>query len=356
MNLVLLVNTLNLSQIREFIKAAAASQQDKAQGALAVVYQKRVGKDFIEAMVTPLLAKFSAGAQIAVDVNSELSNDSRNATLFAIFVAQAYSRFPGPWLVVDGPGLPKGTNFIQALSKQHKGLGGDASGRATKDGSSLIPVGPVVIGLPVQKLSWFSPGATESWRAKARFLLGRCGFRQVPLDEYLFQIPKALTEAPAAIQAPVGIPSPVVPPVFNPAVFDQEPQSIGPFTTTKIPLPGDTITIGEKTITFVTEPTNPSEIMIGASVEECAKNAAPLIEEMLRQQGAHMDPEVASTQDSPSVETVLTYHEMDKEMLFALIEERGFDKPHHSTGKPKLVAILEEDGMAKHGAATNTPA
>jgi len=298
MNLALLVNTHNLADIRAFVEAAVASQQDKAPGALAVVYQAKIGAEEIQELVAPLLAKFSAGVSIPVPINSSLGNDARNGTLFALFIAQGYARFPGPWLIVDGPALPKGDNFVTEVDKQHKLLGGPASGRITMDGPSMIPVGPVVIGLPVKKLTWFSPGMNESWRARARFLLGRCGFKVVPLQEYLFTVPSGIGEHVKSTPAPE---IPVEPPTVE-------------------AYPDMGVTLG-------------STERMKSTLTEIRSEQAP--------------KEVASTQPIDDDTKASPYDHFSKEDLLDLIELRDLPKPHHLTGVPKLVTILLDDDKAK---------
>lgn len=313
MNIVLLVNSYNLEDIRSFITAAAELQTTKANGALVVVYQKRLGEEAIKALAQPLLEKMSAGGSISAAINGDYSNDGRNASLFAFFISQGYARFPGPWLVVDGPGIPTKENFIQALERQHGGLGGTCSGRISPEGVAHVPIGPVVIGVPVSQLSWFTQGGRESWRATMRFMLARCGFKQVPLDEYLFSLPSAVQAAPMGVseQTPaVSAPSPEPPveppvsspPVFNPAVLDQ------PVAATQVSPEGDTVCTD-------TDTTCPNSDTI------CP------------------DPVPASH----------SYGDLDRDALFALIESRGLEKPHHSTGKPKLIALLfEADAAPTH--------
>lgn len=295
MNIVLIVNSLNLPDIQAFITAASTLQVDKANGALVVVYQQSLGKESIESLLAPLLPKFSANGAIPASINAQYDNDGRNASLFCFFISQGYARFPGPWLVVDGPGVPTVENFMQALERQHGGLGGTCSGRFSAEGSAQVPIGPVVIGVPVSQLSWFTQGGTESWRVSMRFMLARCGFKTVPLDEYLFSLPSAIsaspegTRTPAAPAAPPAEPpaSPSSPPVFDASSLDQpEPE-----------------------------------------VQECASP-----------QG---DGE--PRKDPLPEEVPHSYEDLDREALFDLIEARGLDKPHHSTGAPKLIAILVED-------------
>jgi hypothetical protein len=303
MNIVLFVNTYNLEDIISFVTAAAELQEEKADGAFLVVYQATLGKEFIEGLTTPLAEKMSAGGAMPVPINEMLTNDGRTSSLFCYFLSQGYARFPGPWLIVDGPGVPTKKNFIHILERQHGGLGGTCSGRFSAEGIAQVPIGPMVLGVPISALTWFN-GGYESWRATMRFMFHQQGFKVVPLDEYLFSLPSAfnaplesIATLPQAAE-PAGPPASPSRPVFDPSRLD--PPSVAATQ------PEDTVCPGTDTV--------------------CP------------------EVEVETEPNRP-------YAELDREALFSLIAQRPhLDKPHHSSGAAKLIGILTEDDNAPNEA------
>ena len=310
MNTVLLVNTHNLAEIRAFVAEAAVLQTHKVPGTLAVVYQQKIGAEAIAALVAPLLTRFSAAATVPVPINAGLTDDGRNATLFALFIAQVYARYPGPWLVIDGPGLPNAPNFLTEITKQHKVLGGTCSGRVAQQGASMIPVGPVVLGLPVKKLTWFSPSASEPWRARARYLLGRCGFKVVPLKDYLFDLCSSPALEASLPPVPTTAPAPAA---FNPKVLDPQPFKA----------------VEDEEVALRDLMANTPAV----ASTQAADAVCP-------------DPDTSCPSNPEDVPSC-PYEFLSKEDLFTMIELRELPKPHHSTGSAKLIQVLLDDDAAR---------
>jgi hypothetical protein len=307
MNIVLLINSYNLEDIRSFVTAAAELQEEKADGAFLVIYQKTLGQESIEELVAPLAAKMSAAGTMPVPINEMLTNDGRTSSLFCYFLSQGYVRFPGPWLIVDGPGVPTKKNFIHILERQHGGLGGTCSGRFSADGIAQVPVGPLVLGVPVSSLTWFN-GGYESWRATMRFMFHQQGFKVVPLDEYLFSLPSAFNAPLESIET-----------------LPQAAEPAGP-------------------------PASPSPSPVAATQPEDAPPDVSPSEDSVCPGTDIVCPEEPEPESEPVVE-LGKYEGLDREALFILIAARPhLDKPHHSSGIAKLLGILVQDDEAPNEA------
>lgn len=231
MNLVLFANTKNLEHIEAFVKAAAESQTKPVNGALVVVHQDFIAPARVADLVQPIRGLFPSAAigTIPVSLNADYPSEGMVGTMFITFIMQAYSKFPGPWLVIDGEGVPKGENFMDALETQHRALGGKITGRGIVEAGSITPVGPITVQLPAKDLKSLLSHTGESWRSRGRYMFGRSGFGLVPAADYLFDLSKADAEQVAGSE-PKGKPAAKAEaqperPVFDPSRLDPDDQA-----------------------------------------------------------------------------------------------------------------------------------
>ncbi len=152
----------------------------------------------------------------------------------------------------------------------------------------------------------------------------------MPLDEYLFSIPgiEAAPDAPVMKVAP----KPAAP-------VDPGPAAPAPATTPVFFAIGQTVRSAPN-LSHDIEPSKVVDVGIGSDGLSVALEGGAVYHQDDLVLVPTSAPEVASTQDS---EILDQYASKSREELFALIEERGLDKPHHSTGAAKLVLILEAD-------------
>lgn len=188
MNLALLVTKKNISEMEKTALKMGEMQNSVVNSAVCVFYDSTIKKDMIEQIVSPITSKFSVVSFGPTQMNGSMSHDLQLAVLFGTLVIQAYSRFPGPWMVVDSLSIPLVKDFMQASEKQHRSLGGGMSGRAVEGRGSILPVGPTVFDLPQKTLKFLRYPVNSSWRERGQFQFARCRFTKVEADNYIWSL------------------------------------------------------------------------------------------------------------------------------------------------------------------------
>lgn len=191
MNLALFITPENLASIHLFAQAFSKLQTEKVNGGVAIYFQDAVPRDQVVRISHYLGRMFPDGHIQPVSVNGSFSEDGRIASMMANFVLNSYSRYPGAWLVVDGPAVPMEKNFMTELALTHNSLRSPVSGRGEVKPFDVIPVGPVVLELPPEHLKPLRSPINQSWRLRGRHTFGRVGFGLVPLDAYPFRLESA---------------------------------------------------------------------------------------------------------------------------------------------------------------------
>lgn len=194
MNLSLLVTKHNLSEMETTARKMAEMQGAPVNGAFCVFYDTTIPRPQIEAMVAPIAGKFAAMSYGPIQINGSMNNDLQVAVLFGSLIIQAYSRFPGPWMVVDSLSIPLVADFMQACEKQHKGFGGGLTGRGVVGEGSILPVGPLIISLPHRAIKFLRYPVSTSWRERGRFQFARCHFGNIGADEYYWSLSETKAE------------------------------------------------------------------------------------------------------------------------------------------------------------------
>lgn len=188
MNLVLLVNKGNLDDLRKSADKMVEMQDQTVNGAFLVVHDSGLDKELIEDSFAILATRFKVSSSIRVPINGSQPQENQVAVLFGTFVMQGYSRFPGPWLVVDSKALPVVKDFMGAVERQHNGLGGIMTGKAMVTETSKRPVGPVVLNFPQKALKFLRYPVGQSWRERGQFQFHRCKFTILKPSEYLWNL------------------------------------------------------------------------------------------------------------------------------------------------------------------------
>lgn len=294
MNLVLLVTTANLPEIREFTQAASKLQTEPVNGALLIFHQVGIPTSTITALADDLRPMFRATLASPCNVNEALGPNGGAASLFARFLINGYTRYPGPWLVVDGFSVPVVPNFMQVAFKQHRAGNGQATGRGICNPGSICPVGPVVLELPVKRLKVLQFPAGNSWRERGQFVFARCGFSIVPAADYLFSISPEHT----ALKE-VALP----------------PEPVKRLTRNDIPLPVIAVEASTQTV----------------DVEEIKEDAPPKTSRVYSRSGL-VDGELP----------FVAYSSMDKETLLRAMDDLGIGRPHPATGTTRLAQIIHD--------------
>jgi hypothetical protein len=177
MNTVLFLTQENKNEMADSIRLLASKQHDIVNGALVVCHQSCISEKEAKRIANPLSAKFRTGGLVKAASNVKMSHDGQIAVMFARFVALAYIRFPGPWLVIDEPTGVKVENWAKAVLDQHNLHGGKVVSLVKQDGKSLLSYGPVSIHLNIKTMKMLHFATNESWRSRGRYLLMNSGLR-----------------------------------------------------------------------------------------------------------------------------------------------------------------------------------
>lgn len=186
MNTVLFLTQENKNEMADSIRLLASKQHDIVNGALVVCHQSCISEKEAKRIANPLSAKFRTGGLVKAASNVKMNHDGQIAVMFARFVALAYIRFPGPWLVIDEPTGVKVDNWAKAVLDQHNLNGGKVVSLVKQDGKSLLSYGPISMHLNIKTMKMLHFATNESWRSRGRFLLMNAGLRAVDPEKSLF--------------------------------------------------------------------------------------------------------------------------------------------------------------------------
>jgi hypothetical protein len=170
-------------------------QEAPVNGAFCVFYDSTIPKEKIQELIAPISMRFPALSYGPIQINGSMTPELQVAVLFGSLIIQAYSRYPGPWMVVDSLSIPLVKDFMQVAEKQHKSLGGGISGRGVEGKGSVCPVGPVVFDLPQRALKFLRYPVSVSWRERGQFQFARCRFAKIDANEYLWSLSETKCEA-----------------------------------------------------------------------------------------------------------------------------------------------------------------
>lgn len=186
MNIALLVTKTNKEEIAAFVKQAATLQEELVNGAILVVYSDELTKEEAKAVAEDINPVFKVIATLETKINRTRNSLMQIASLFARFLVSGYSKFPGPWLIVDGKSVPIKENFMQVARRQH---GVNAiSGRFSYEGGGATPIGPVVISEQGNKMKFLRFTTEQSWRERGKYHFSRCERYEIPESDYCFAI------------------------------------------------------------------------------------------------------------------------------------------------------------------------
>lgn len=186
MNTVIFLTQENKNEMADSIRLLASKQHDIVNGALIICHQSCISEKEAKRIANPLSAKFRTGGLVKAASNTKIHHDGQIAVMFARFVALAYIRFPGPWLIIDEPTGVNVDNWAKAVLNQHNLYGGKVVGMAKQEGKSLLTYGPLSVQLNVKTMKMLHFATNESWRSRGRFLLMNAGLRPVEPEKSVF--------------------------------------------------------------------------------------------------------------------------------------------------------------------------
>lgn len=183
------------------VQLLAEKQTEKVNGALIVCHQSAVPAKEAQKIAQPLIDKFVTGALVKASTNMKMPHHGQISVMFSRFVALAYARYPGPWLIIDSPSDANVENWAKAAIDKHNLHGGKVVGTARKDGKTLLTYGPLTIHLSSKSMRMLHFSTNESWRSRGRYLLMNAGLQTVDPEEWVFrEIEASESQSPSTKQ------------------------------------------------------------------------------------------------------------------------------------------------------------
>ena len=189
MNTLILVTQNNLEEIIAFSQELGKRQKLSNSGKLLISGGYYLDDNILRDISNSISKSYEVTELTKIQVSPDLDNDSQLATMFATFFMQRYTTVPGPWLVIDARFEISQNNPISLMEKLHNEARQENSGRATTSGGGRVPVGPVVIGADVQRLSTLRSVSGENWRSRGRWTFNVCSWNQMSSEDYPFRVP-----------------------------------------------------------------------------------------------------------------------------------------------------------------------
>lgn len=189
MNTVLFLTASNISGLNTFSQDLAKRQNTPITGKLLIIAGYTLNTQTVSDIANNLEHLYEVTEVSQVQVSETQSADVQLATMISIFFMQRYTSVPGPWLFIDSATDISSDDPITLLEKAHNANGTDNSGRASVQNKGRVPIGPVVIGGPIKKMSALRSISGESWRSRGRYVFQLATWYQVPADEYPFRLP-----------------------------------------------------------------------------------------------------------------------------------------------------------------------
>lgn len=189
MNTVFLVSPHNAAELVESAEMFAEKQSTSVNGALVVIHTSGAA-DEARKIANTLAPKFRAANLIKV-VGNESGLNISISTLFARFLLSCYTKFPGPWMVIDGWTKPLVDNVFDVAMSQHRVSGAKVSGMAQTTETFTRPSGPFVMELDMKPLKFLRFPSTEPWRHRIGHVLRRMKFGHIKREEWPFTLSKS---------------------------------------------------------------------------------------------------------------------------------------------------------------------
>jgi len=346
MNSVILITQNNLEEIVAFSKELGEKQKLSNSGKLLICAGYYLDDNLLRDISSPLSKSFEVTELTKVQVSPDLGADAQLATMFATFFMQRYTTVPGPWLVIDGRFEISRDNPITVMEKSHNESQQENSGRATTSGGGRVPIGPLVVGADVSRLSTLRSVSGENWRSRGRWTFNVCSWNQMSPEDYPFRVP--------AIEA------------SEEAKSGDEKGSIAPGGTKVVEVKENTNPGNLPIVNYTPKKPEPTTQYDGFKKVEMSPDPAPMTtEEMVERQALGDDmpdspinseeqaapPEPADPPkkiDNSHINKPFVPIESDvyetatREVLLEQVHKRSGKKPHPRTGAPKLIKALQE--------------
>jgi hypothetical protein len=354
MNTLILVTQNNLEEMTAFAKELGERQKLSNSGKLLITGGYYLDDNQLREIGKPLGGCYEVTELTKVQVSPDQDSDTQLATMLATFIMQRYTTVPGPWLVVDSRFEVNSDNPVSLMEKFHNESQQENSGRATTSGGGRVPIGPVVIGAEVQRLSTLRTVSGEPWRGRGRWVFNVCSWNQMSAEDYPFRVPAIESEAQSGSQD----------------------KGLSPGATKVVEITKNARSSDLPISNYVPQKQEPTKQYDGFMEVENAENDSPMTTEKMVERMALGDDEVLSIDNSPTSDELQgetspparesaktidnshipkpfvpiepdTYETATRETLLEQVHERSGKKPHPRTGSPKLIAALRELDLSK---------
>jgi len=347
MNSLILITQNNLEEIVAFSKELGEKQKLSNSGKLLICAGYYLDDNLLRDISSPLSKSFEVTELTKVQVSPELGADAQLATMFATFFMQRYTTVPGPWLVIDGRFEIIRDNPITVMEKSHNESQQENSGRATTSGGGRVPIGPLVIGASVSRLSTLRSVSGENWRSRGRWTFNVCSWNQMSPEDYPFRVPSIEASEEAKSGDPKG--------------------NIAPGDTKVVEVKKNTNS-SNLPISNYTPPKNSESVepfdgfqKVEMSPEPTPMTTAEMIEKQVLGDDTPLPSPNSGGEVAPSepvappkkidnshiskpfvpIESDV-YETATREVLLDQVHKRSGKKPHPKTGAPKLIKALQE--------------
>jgi len=351
MNSLILITQNNFEEIVAFSKELGERQKLSNSGKLLICAGYYLDDNLLRDISSPLSKSFEVTELTKVQVSPEVGDDSQLATMFATFFMQRYTTAPGPWLVIDGRFEISRDNPITVMEKSHNESQQENSGRATTSGGGRVPIGPLVIGADVSRLSTLRSVSGENWRSRGRWTFNVCSWNQMSPEDYPFRVPSI----EASEEAESG----------------DEKGNIAPGETKVVEVKENSNAANLPIVNYTPKTPEPTEEYDGFEKVEMSPEPVPMTAgEMIERQALGDDMPLSSTGlqekvavpessnppkkiDNSNISKPFVpiepdvYESVTREILLEQVYKRSGRKPHPRTGTPKLVKALQELDLNK---------
>jgi hypothetical protein len=346
MNTLIIVTQNNLEEITAFSQELGERQKLSNSGKLLISGGYYLDDNILRDIGGSISKSFEVTELTKIQVSPDLSNDSQLATMFATFFMQRYTTVPGPWLIIDSRFEINQDNPISLMEKLHNESRQENSGRATTSGGGRVPIGPVVIGAEVQRLSTLRSVSGENWRSRGRWTFNVCSWNQISSEDYPFRVPaiELSEEAKSGDQKGNLVPG-----------------------GTKVVEVKENIKTNDLPISNYTPPVKAEEKPFEGFVKvEMSKEPTPLAGEDIAEKAALENDEIPKSESDPIPAAPASkgidnshipkpfvpiepdvYGSVPKEILIDQVHNRTGRKPHPKTGLPKLIKALQKLDLEK---------
>lgn len=202
MNTVIFITKENSSDMEETAAMIAKRHHEVVNGACMVSFTPDAFNSAkrVIALLSPIF-KTTKWLRIPASYNN---HHRELSTMFACFLVNGYSMFPGPWLILDSWAEPLVDEAISLSGRQHRAFGGGMVGRCVEKPNGMkMPVGPMTMDVEKGSLKMMTFAHLNSWRERITPVATKIGFRTIPDNEWMWSLSRGQSRQVEIIHKPL---------------------------------------------------------------------------------------------------------------------------------------------------------